>query len=183
MVHGPFGLRKDDHRRRAKRRLEADGYSVLILDGDDVRRKLHSHLGSPKADIKKNNELIVGLCQASRSDVDVIFVPIISPFESSRARRGVSGERFYEIYFSADLNTVMARDVKGLYAKAKRNEIENMVGYSPTAADQPPQNAAITIHSGVESADVSLMRFYKFVLEKMDCQSTNSTHPEHSRRL
>ena len=164
-----MGLRKDDDCRSGETPSRSTtGFSVLILDGDDVRRKLHTHLGFSEADIKKSNELIVGLCQASRNDVDAIFVPIISPFDSSRAdARSILGEGFYEIYFSADLSTVMARDVKGLYAKAKRNEIENMIGYSPTTVYQPPQNLYITLHSGIESVDVSLMRFCEFVLEEM----------------
>ena len=48
-----------------------------------------------------------------------------------------------------------------------------MIGYSPTAVYQPPQNADITLHSGVESVDVSLMRFCEFVMEKMRCPSTH----------
>ena len=64
--------------------LESHDYSVLILDGDDVRGQLHVNLGFSEQDIKKNNSLIADLCQTYRSDYDVIVMPIISPYEISR---------------------------------------------------------------------------------------------------
>jgi adenylylsulfate kinase-like enzyme len=50
----------------------------LVIDGDDVRRKLHRHLGFSRKDILLNNRLIAGLCQKNRQGYDAIFVPIIS---------------------------------------------------------------------------------------------------------
>lgn len=67
-----------------KLNLENDGYKVLIIDGDDVRNKLHAHLKFTKSDIIENNNLIVQLCQKYSSQYDVILVPIISPYLNSR---------------------------------------------------------------------------------------------------
>src|SRR4051812_21104912 len=68
-----------------QKRLKAGGRSVLILDGDDVRKCLHVHLGFSPEDIRKNNALIVQLCQEQRAHHDINFVPIISPYRDSRA--------------------------------------------------------------------------------------------------
>ena len=145
------------------------GYSVLILDGDDVRNRLHTHLGFTEEDIKINNELIAGLCLTSRGDYDIIFVPIISPFESSRKRaRKLLGKDFYEIYFSADLETVSARDVKGLYSKARRGEIPNLIGFSPGTPYEAPAAPEHVVHSGRETMKTCLDGFLRFVLRTLD---------------
>ena len=108
-----------------KSRLELKGVSVLILDGDYVRKHLHKHLGFSDSDIKQNNLLIAKLCINNRNKYEVILVPIISPFKSSRQlARNMLGNKFYEVYLSVDLDTVVERDVKGLYAKAIDGEID-----------------------------------------------------------
>ena len=96
--------------------LENDGYLVMMIDGDEIRKRSHRHLGFTEIDIKQNNALILELCQFHQDKYDVILVPIISPYSSSRRMaRELLVKAFQEIYFSADLETVRARDVKGLY--------------------------------------------------------------------
>lgn len=148
--------------------LENKGYSVLTLDGDEVRRNLHANLGFSEKDIKKNNSLIIGLCQKHRSGYDVILVPIISPYLSSRKEaREKLGEGFYEIYFSVDLATVISRDVKGLYSRAGHNEITNLIGYSPGAVYEIPPNPDFIIKSGEDTVEESVDNFYKFVIGQL----------------
>lgn len=149
--------------------LEKEGYSVLILDGDDVRERLHVNLGFSPADIKKNNFLIAQLCMQSRFDYDVLLVPIISPYLCSRSEaRNLLDNGFYEIFFSADLSTVMQRDVKGLYEKAKNNEITNMIGYSPSNVYEPPSNPDFVIESDKDTVKKSIADFYQFILHKVN---------------
>lgn len=148
--------------------LEADGYSILILDGDDIRKRLHKHLGFSKKDIISNNALIAELCKKHRESYDVILVPIIAPFTSSRKKARASlGKGFYEIYFRADIKTVAKRDVKGLYSKAGRNEIRDLIGYSPGTVYQPPQKPDLALDSGTDSAEKSVSCFYNFVIDKL----------------
>jgi adenylyl-sulfate kinase len=145
------------------RRLEALGVKTLILDGDDVRTRLHHHLGFSEKDIKENNDLIADLCLANQNQHDVILVPIISPFANSRSKaREAMQCGFYEIYFDADLDSVMKRDVKGLYAKAMRGEIDNLIGFSPTVVYEPPDNpdyVAKTTNVKVSETVDGLLRF------------------------
>lgn len=149
--------------------LENSGYSVLILDGDDVRERLHVNLGFSPEDIKKNNSLIVRLCIQYRLDYDVLLVPIISPYLSSRSEaRRLLGKGYYEIFFSASLETVIRRDVKGLYEKAKNNEIKNMIGYSPSNVYEPPSNPDFTIRTEIDSVEKSSYEFYRFILQRID---------------
>ena len=72
-------------------------------------------MGFSESDIKINNVLIANLCAEERKNNDVVNVPIISPYNQSRrdAKKNLQ-PGFYEIYFSAYLNCVRQRDVKGL---------------------------------------------------------------------
>lgn len=144
-------------------RLRHEGYRVLVLDGDDVRAKLHVDLGFSRADIIKNNALIADLCVQNEGDYDVIAVPIISPFRESRlAAREKIGPRFFEIFLSADLQCVSRRDVKGLYEKASKGEISNMIGASRGIVYEPPENADLVLASGEEDPDSSVLSLYTF---------------------
>jgi len=149
--------------------LESHDYSVLILDGDDVRERLHVHLGFTEQEIKKNNSLIADLCRTYRNDYDVILVPIISPYDISRKQaQALLGDGFFEIYFSADLDTVMKRDVKGLYEKAKRNKINNLIGYSPSNIYEPPQCPDFVVKSEKDSVEKSVTELCKYIMERFD---------------
>jgi adenylylsulfate kinase-like enzyme len=76
----------------AQQILESDGYRVVIIDGDSVRRTTSRDLGFSKADILENNARIVAACAARRLDADIIMVPVIAPYEEAReaARRSLA---------------------------------------------------------------------------------------------
>lgn len=148
--------------------LSEQGYRVLIFDGDTVRTRMHRHLGFTEAEIKENNRLIAELCVENRSGYDVILVPIISPYAVSRrdARERI-GTGFYEIYLDADLATVVERDIKGLYAKARNGTLSNVIGISPETPYQAPQAADLIVHTGREEAGASVRELYDFVRDKL----------------
>ncbi|MBI3316305.1 MAG: adenylyl-sulfate kinase [Candidatus Omnitrophica bacterium] len=165
---GLSGSGKTTAAERAKTLLEKEARRVLILDGDDIRKRLHSDLGFGRGEIKENNARIAGLCDSERARYDVILVPIISPYAESRreARRRLE-PGFYEIYFDADLETVMRRDVKGLYVKARRNELRDLIGYSPGAVYECPEKPDLIIASGRESAERSARALVLFIGEQL----------------
>lgn len=166
---GLSGAGKTTIATRAKSLLEAKGFSVLIIDGDDVRTQLHKHLGFTEGDIKENNALISQLCQKYRNDYDFIMVPIISPFRGSREKaRELLQDGFYEIYLSIEMEKLIKRDVKGLYAKAKNNEIPNLIGFSGGVVYEPPKNPDLIICSGDESVESSVNSLFSFIVNKME---------------
>lgn len=144
--------------------LESGGRLVRMIDGDDVRRTLNRHLGFSQADILENNAIVARLCEAARREADVVLVPIISPYRAGRsAARHVLGDGFLEVYVKASLECVRQRDVKGLYARADRGEIENMVGLSPSAPYEPPERPDLVIDTEAEAATVSIQRLADFL--------------------
>lgn len=153
-----------------KQKLEAEGYSICILDGDEVRQRQHKHLGFTPQDIKENNSLIAKMCKENRGKYDVILVPIISPFRESRQKaRDLLGSHFYEIYFNASLACVIARDVKGLYAKAKQSKMKNLIGFSPDSIYEVPDKADFIVNSESDSVENSTKALYDFILSRLNC--------------
>ncbi|MBZ0166157.1 MAG: adenylyl-sulfate kinase [Candidatus Omnitrophica bacterium] len=111
------------------------GKSVRILDGDDIREKVHKHLDFTVQGITENNRLIAELCKTEVGRYDYILVSVISPFEAARQQsRKIVGDSYREVYIKASLDTVIQRDPKGLYKKALSGEINNFIGI----ADQVP---------------------------------------------
>ena len=151
-----------------RRILEAAGIVTLVLDGDEIRNRLHRNLGFTREEIMLNNRLVAGLCESSRDAYDVILVPIISPYEECRRlARERLGKGFYEVYFDADMACVMQRDVKGLYAKAKRNELNNLIGYAPTNPYEVPAAPDWTVCSKTEKAQESTRALSVFILAEL----------------
>jgi len=147
--------------------LEADGYSVLILDGDNIRNRLHVDLGFSKEDIKNNNSLIIKLCQKIRKDNNIIFVSIISPYNSSRKdAEDTLKPGFYEVYCKADIQELISRDTKGLYSKALKGEINDLIGFSSTSIYEMPPKSDIILDTVKCNINESVNDFYNFV---QDC--------------
>lgn len=114
--------------------LRERGLRVEVLDGDEVRTNLSKGLGFSKEDRDTNIRRIGYVSRLlARNGVGVIAAAI-SPYRSVRdeVRRDVqaSGAAFIEIYVKASLDTLVARDVKGLYRKALAGEIKQFTGIS-----------------------------------------------------
>lgn len=145
-------------------RLQVEGLRVQILDGDVVRREVTSHLGFTPADIRENNRIIAELCARDRTQYDIIFVPVISPFEDARQLvREKLGDGFHLVYVKASLARAAERDVKGWYRKALQGEIEYFIGVDQRVPFEEPPSPDLLIESDRETADASAARLYHFV--------------------
>lgn len=145
-------------------RFETAGARVALIDGDAVRDRRHLSLGFSVPDILENNRRIAQLCAARRAEFDVVLVPVISPLEAGRrTAREIIGPGFYLVYCEADVQTVRGRDVKGLYARADRGEITDMIGYSAGAAPfEPPTDVDIVLKTGTENLSACCGTLYEF---------------------
>jgi len=153
------------------------GYRVVILDGDDVRTRLHRKLGFSPSEIKENNALIAEMCLKYRDTRDVILVPIISPYTESRHKaKAVISPGFYEIYFCAGLDVVSSRDPKGLYEKARRGEMDNLIGFSENSPYEPPENPDLVIDSGKLSPEQAINHLCDFIYAKTQQGKTPKSH-------
>lgn len=141
--------------------FKSEGKTFQVFDGDDVRKRLHKHLGFTPEDIKENNRLIVELCKEELGKVKFILVPVISPFKESRLNaRNSLGKNFIEIHFNCPYEECKKRDVKGLYKKAETGEL-NFIGlHVPYEA---PDNPEVELDSLNESPEQSAKRISDFL--------------------
>jgi len=118
--------------------------AVELLDGDDVRTFLSAGLGFSRADRDTNVHRIAYVARLLARHGVLVLVAAISPYAETRARlRALSeaaGHPFVEVFVHAPLETVIERDVKGLYQRARTGEIPRFTGISdpyepPTAPD------------------------------------------------
>lgn len=171
---GLSGAGKSTLAENLRRSLADEGRKVLILDGDDVRNRLHRHLGFTPEDIRENNALIAGLCEENRGNFDFILVPIISPYRESRAAaRQRLAPDFHEIHVTANLQVLHDRDTKGLYQAARRNEIDNLIGVSPASPYDLPDAAELVIDTGTETPALSCQRLLAYARRCAELQGRN----------
>ncbi len=129
------------------------GRHTYTLDGDNVRHGLNRDLGFTKADRVEN---IRRIGEVARLMVDaglITMASFISPYRAERqmARELLGSEEFVEIYVNTPLDVAEKRDVKGLYAKARRGEIKNFTGID--SEYQAPENPEIEVNTVDMSAE------------------------------
>jgi len=107
---------------------------VELLDGDDIRTFLSAGLGYGRADRDTNVHRIAYVARLLAGHGVLVFVAAISPYADTRARvrelSAAAGHAFLEVFVHAPLATVEARDVKGLYQRARAGEIPSFTGIS-----------------------------------------------------
>ncbi len=113
-------------------RLTAEGRHTYLIDGDNLRHGLSRDLGFTEADRVENIRRAAQVASMMADAGLIVLVSLISPYRADRAMaREMMGDiDFIEIFVDAPLAVVEARDVKGLYAKARRGEIINFTGVS-----------------------------------------------------
>ena len=106
------------------------GFPVVVLDGDEVRTWLTAGLGFSREDREENIRRIAHLAMFQNRAGVATITAAISPYQSARedARRVIG--RFLEVYVDCPLDVCEARDVKGLYKKARRGEVQRFTGVS-----------------------------------------------------
>lgn len=129
------------------KRLLDLGRHTYTLDGDNVRHGLNRDLGFTKEDRVEN---IRRIGETARLMVDaglIVMASFISPYRAERrmARELLEKSEFIEIYVNTPLEVAEQRDVKGLYAKARRGEIKNFTGID--SEYQAPENAEIEVNT------------------------------------
>ena len=134
--------------------LRARDVPVELLDGDEVREFLSKDLGFSRED-RDTNVLRIGYVAKLLAQHGVVsIVAAISPYRETRDRVRQMANRFIEVHVDCALEHVEARDVKGLYARARSGEIPQFTGISdPYEAPEAPE---IRVDSGTQSVEESL---------------------------
>lgn len=146
-----------------EKRLHAEGRHTYILDGDNVRHGLNRNLGFTEADRVENIRRVAEVAKLMVDAGLIVLVSFISPFRNERrmARDLFADGEFMEVHVDTPLAMCEARDVKGLYAKARRGELKNFTGIdSPYEAPETPEVRLAT-------AQMDAAACVEYVLQKL----------------
>ena len=147
------------------RELNAAGERVQVLDGDDVRPHLSAGLGFSREDRNVNVTRIGWVARMLASHGVIVLVPVIAPYaaarEAVRDDHGCSAVPFAEVHVATPLEITEARDVKGLYARARRGELQGLTGVDdpyevPTQAELVVDTASVDLDTAVQMSKALL---------------------------
>jgi sulfate adenylyltransferase len=154
---GLSGAGKSTLAERVREVLSAER-AVEILDGDEVRTHLSKGLGFSREDRDTNIRRIGFVARLLARNGVVAITAAISPYAQTRAEMRelaeAEGIPFIEVYADATLDSLIRRDVKGLYRKALAGEITHFTGVSDPY--QPPAAPEVVVHTDREEPEVSL---------------------------
>ena len=160
---GLSGSGKSTVANQLEKRLHAEGKHTYMLDGDNVRHGLNRDLGFTDADRVENLRRVAEVAKLMVEAGLIVIVSFISPFRAERrAARDLFGpQEFVEIHVSTPIAECEKRDVKGLYAKARKGELKNFTGIdSPYEA---PENAEMVIDTSTKSPEECALEVWRLI--------------------
>jgi len=144
-------------------KLFQKGCRTFVLDGDNIRHGLNSNLDFSESDRTENIRRISEVSKLMLESGLIVMTAFISPFNRDRneARKLISNDDFIEIYCKASLEVCEARDVKGLYKRARAGEIKNYTGID--SPYEEPENPELTLNTNDETLDNSVSKILSFL--------------------
>ena len=146
-----------------EKRLHADGRHTYMLDGDNVRHGLNRDLGFSEADRVENLRRVGEVAKLMVDAGLIVLVSFISPFRADRqtARELFEPGEFIEVHVETPLAECERRDVKGLYAKARRGELKNFTGID--SPYEPPVAAELVIDTSKDNPEACALQVLKLI--------------------
>ena len=144
-----------------ERQLHAENFVVKVLDGDNIRAGINNNLGFSETDRLENIRRIAEVAKLFVELGVVVICSFVSPTRAIReqARTVIGGEDFVEIFVDTPLELCEARDVKGLYGKARRGEIKNFTGIdAPYEVPSRPALRLVTADRTVQASSAEALR-------------------------
>ncbi|MDQ6630643.1 MAG: adenylyl-sulfate kinase [Verrucomicrobiota bacterium] len=139
------------------------GKHVYVLDGDNMRHGLNSDLGFSPEDRQENIRRVGEVAQLFSDAGVIVITAFISPYRDDRdlVRKITPVGKFIEVFVNAPLEICEQRDTKGLYAKARTNEIKEFTGIS--APYEFPTNPEVELHTDKFTVSESVAKIIEFL--------------------
>ena len=153
-----------------ERELHAQGILCRILDGDNVRAGINNNLGFSAEDRIENIRRIAEIGKLFVQTGVVTLACFVSPTNDIRqmAREIVGKEDFLEVYISTPIEECERRDVKGLYARARKGEVKNFTGIS--APFEAPVSPDIDIDTSKIPLEESVKTLTELIIKRVKQQ-------------
>ncbi|GMN08317.1 adenylyl-sulfate kinase [Croceitalea sp. MTPC5] len=151
---GLSGSGKSTIANAVEQRLHDNGIHTYTLDGDNIRSGINKNLSFSPEDRTEN---IRRISEISKLFIDaglVVLAAFVAPYEKDRKaiRHAVGTENYVEVFVNTSLEVCERRDVKGLYAKARRGEISNMTGISAPYETPKSPHVEVTENNSIEES-------------------------------
>ena len=140
--------------------------AVVVLDGDNVRHGLNKDLGFSREDREENIRRISELAKILTMSGIINIIAFISPYKKDRDKaRAIQGDGdFIEVYVNCPLEVCERRDPKGLYKKARKDEIKEFTGVSDLY--QQPENPEIVLDTWNNDAGTCVEKIVKYLVDQ-----------------
>lgn len=162
---GLSGSGKSTIAQHLERKLHNGGFFAQVLDGDNIRSGINSNLSFSPEDRTENIRRISEIAKLYLESGVVTINSFISPTIAIRqmAKDIVGADDFIEVYINTPLDVCEARDVKGLYKKARKGEIKGFTGID--APYEAPVNPDIEVKTHNMTIDESVDVIYNYLLD------------------
>ncbi|MBP3823107.1 MAG: adenylyl-sulfate kinase [Bacteroidaceae bacterium] len=149
-----------------ERELHQRGLLCRILDGDNIRTGINAGLGFSAEDRHENIRRIAEVGKLFVETGIITLAAFVSPTNEYRqlARDIIGAEDFLEIYVSTPLEVCERRDVKGLYARARRGEVKDFTGIS--APFEAPEHPALCIDTSRQPLETSVRQVLELIISR-----------------
>lgn len=149
-----------------ERELHQRGLLCRILDGDNIRTGINAGLGFSAEDRHENIRRIAEVGKLFVETGVITLAAFVSPTNEYRqlARDIIGAEDFLEIYVSTPLEECERRDVKGLYARARRGEVKDFTGIS--APFEAPEHPALCIDTSRQPLETSVQQVLELIISR-----------------
>lgn len=149
-----------------ERELHRRGLLCRILDGDNIRSGINNNLGFSEEDRVENIRRIAEVGKLFVDTGIITLAAFISPNNALRqmAAEIIGKEDFIEVYVSTPIEVCEQRDVKGLYARARRGEIKDFTGVS--APFEAPEHPDLSLDTSVLTLEESVGKLIELILKR-----------------
>jgi len=147
--------------------LNSNQHASVILDGDEIRKKMSKDLGFSIKDRDENIRRIACMSELLSHQNIITIVSVISPMKNQRAyAKEIYGDNFNEVYLKASLDQCIEKDKKGLYKKALDRKEPNFTAL--TSPYEEPENPNLLIDTNLKTIEQSVQILKEFLQKKYD---------------
>jgi len=160
---GLSGSGKSTIAQHLERKLHNEGFFAQVLDGDNIRSGINNNLSFSSEDRAENIRRIAEIAKLYLHSGIITINSFISPTKAIRAKAEaiVGSADFIEIFINTPLEICEARDVKGLYKKARKGEIKGFTGID--APYEAPENPALNVETANKSIEASVQEIFEYI--------------------
>ena len=146
--------------------LKKNKFKIKKIDGDLYRKK-NKIKKFNKTEIIKNNLSIIRYIDKIKHQYDYLVISVISPLKKTRTYAYKKfGSDYFEVYTKCNLKTLIDRDTKKLYEKAKKNLVKNLIGFNSKIKYENTSYKKIIVNTANQTVAMSTKKILKKIIDE-----------------